>query len=184
MSDAVFIEGQLVNLRPLAATDATPAYLSWLNDAAVLRYRGPKAFPSTMENLQRYVAEIPGRGDLVLAVCEKSGGRHVGNIALNSVNWLHRSAELSIMIGARDTWGKGYGKEAMSLVTRHGFLNMGLNRLWAESPNPAFNAAVQRLGWTREGTKRQAFLLDGAYVDFECWSLLASEFSSPPSTTP
>jgi ribosomal-protein-alanine N-acetyltransferase len=179
MSDTVFIEGDLVILRPLCAADATPAYLSWLNDEEVLRFRGPKAFPSTMESLQRYIAGIPDRGDLVLAVCTKADGRHVGNIALNSINWLHRSAELSIMIGARDTWGKGYGKQAMALVTRHAFRNMGLNRIWAESPNPAFNGAVRSLGWVREGTKRQAFLLDGAYVDHECWSLLAAEFKSP-----
>lgn len=176
MSDTVFIEGDLVILRPLDAADATRAYLSWLNDPAVLRFRAPKAFPSTMESLQRYIAGIPDRGDLVLAVCEKKGGRHIGNIALNSISWVHRSAELSIMIGARDTWGKGYGKEAMRLVTRHAFFNMGLNRLWAESPNPAFNAAVKSLGWVREGTKRKAFLLDGAFVDFECWSLLSAEY--------
>jgi RimJ/RimL family protein N-acetyltransferase len=176
MSDTMFIEGALVILRPLAAADASPAYLSWLNDPAVLRFRAPKAFPSTMESLQRYIAGIPDRGDLVLAVCEKAGGRHIGNIALNSISWIHRSAELSIMIGARDTWGKGYGKEAMTLVSRHAFHNMGLNRLWAESPNPAFNAAVKGLGWVREGTKRKAFLLDGTFVDFECWSLLAAEY--------
>ena len=54
---------------------------------------------------------------------------------------------------------------------------MGLERVWAESPNPAFNGAVRSLGWTREGVKREAFLLDGNRVDIECWAVLRREWS-------
>ncbi len=80
------------------------------------------------------------------------------------------------MIGAKDVWGKGYAREAMERLVRHGFESMGLNRIWAESPNPAFNRSVERMGWRHEGTKRQAFLLDGRFVDFECWAILATEY--------
>ena len=128
-----------------------------------------------MADVHRYIESIPKRGDLVLAVCERTGGRHVGNIALNTIVPFHCSAELSIMIGARDVWGRGYGKESIALLARHGFSALGLNRIWAESPNPAFNAAVKGLGWTKEGIKRQAFRLDERFVDFECWSILSHE---------
>ena len=86
------------------------------------------------------------------------------------------------MIGARDTWGRGYGAEAIAAVTRHGFSAMGLHRIWAESPNPAFNRAVERLGWTHEGTKRAAFFVDGGFVDVECWGVLQTEWKEgvPP----
>ena len=55
---------------------------------------------------------------------------------------------------------------------------MRLHRIWAESPNPAFNSAVKALGWSHEGTKRQTFLLDGQLVDVECWGLLKHEFNA------
>lgn len=170
-----FLETDRLTLRPLKPEDADNSYLSWLNDPDVLRYRAPKAFPSSMADLKRYLASVGERGDLHLAICEKAGGRHVGNVSLNSIQWVHRSAELSIMIGAKDVWGKGYAREAMERLVRHGFESMGLNRIWAESPNPAFNKAVERMGWRHEGTKRQAFLLDGGFVDFECWAILAAE---------
>ncbi len=163
-------------MRALTRDDASEDYLRWLNDPDVLRYRGRKVYPSTMDDLIAYLDSIPARGDLVLAICERESGRHVGNIALNSILWAHRSAELSIMLGARDVWGKGYAKEAIALLTRHGFDAMGLHRLWAESANPAFNAVVEGLGWVREGAKREAFLLDGAFVDYACWSLLEADF--------
>lgn len=172
-----FLTTERLTLRALEPADASPRYLAWLNDPDVLRFRGPKAFPSNYESLKAFIASIPGRGDLVLAITLRDTGEHIGNVALNTILWVHRSAELSIMIGEKSCWGKGYGREIIRSVTKHAFGSMGLNRLWAESPNPGFNAAVKALGWKHEGTKRQALLVDGAFVDIECWGLLASEFN-------
>lgn len=179
-TEAPFLVGRRVMLRPLGRADATREYLAWLNDPAVLRFRAPKAFPTTMAELKAWLAALPARGDLVLAIRMRRGGRHVGNIALNTILWSHRSAELSIMLGARDVWGRGIGREAIALLTGHAFGAMGLNRVWAESPNPAFNRAVEQLGWTREGTKREALLVDGALADVACWSILAREWRPAP----
>lgn len=174
-----FLESPRLTLRALSPEDATADYLGWLNDPAVLRYRGPKAFPTTMESLKGYLSGLGSRGDLVLAICLRDGGRHIGNITLNSILWVHRSAELSMMVGARDTWGQGIGKEAIAAITAHAFQNMGLERVWAESPNPAFNGAVKSLGWKFEGAKREAFLLEGRRIDIECWAVLRREWSPP-----
>jgi len=174
--EAVFLSDGLVRLRPLGPADASPAYLSWLNDPDVLRWRGPKAFPTSSAQLADWLAATAARGDLVLAIETVAGGRHVGNVALNTIQWTHGTAELSIMIGARDMWGRGIGAATIALVTAHAFDSMGLRRLWAESPNPAFNRAVERQGWSAEGIKRQAFFADGAYLDIACWGILASEW--------
>lgn len=171
-----FLTGERLVLRPLVAADATRDYLAWLNDPDVLRYRAPKAFPTTMPQLREWIAALPGRGDLVLAIRTRRGDRHLGNIALNTILWVHRSAELSIMLGAADARGRGYGREAIALLTAHGFASMGLNRIWAESPNPAFNRAVESLGWRREGVKREALLVDAKLCDVTCWSILAREW--------
>lgn len=172
-----FLTTERLTLRALEPADASQRYLAWLNDPDVLRFRGPKAFPSNYESLKAFIASIPGRGDLVLAITLRDNGEHIGNVALNTILWVHRSAELSIMIGEKSCWGKGYGREIIRAVTKHAFGNMGLNRIWAESPNPGFNSAVKALGWKHEGTKRQALLVDGAFVDIECWGLITAEFN-------
>lgn len=171
-----FLSGEKVFVRALTEDDVTPAYLYWLNNPAVLRYRSAKAYPSTAHDMMRYISSINARGDLVLAICPKATSNHVGNIALNTILWAHRSAELSIMIGAPDYWGCGFGTEAIQLVTAHAFESMGLYRVWAESPNPAFNAIMRKLGWRHEGTKRRAFMDHGAFVNVECWAVFADEF--------
>jgi RimJ/RimL family protein N-acetyltransferase len=174
--ETVFLKGKKVVLTPLGRSDATADYLAWLNDLDVLRYRAPKGFPTTMAQLETWIDSLPSRGDLVLAIRVIEDLRHVGNIALNTIVWLHRSAELSVMIGAKEVWGRGYGAEAIVLVTAHAVATMGLHRLWSESPNPAFNRAMRKLGWSHEGTKREAFFVDGGFVDFECWGLLDREW--------
>ena len=175
-AEAIFIDGRRIVLTPLGQADVSADYLAWLNDADVMRYRAPKAFPTTLAQLEAWIAGLPDRGDLVLAIRTRQERRHVGNIALNSILWVHRSAELSIMIGAKDVWGLGYATEAIELVTAHAFTRMNLHRVWTESPNPAFNAAMRGLGWTAEGTKREAFMVDGAFTDLACWSILDREW--------
>jgi RimJ/RimL family protein N-acetyltransferase len=129
-----------------------------------------------MAQLEEWVGSIPARGDLVLTIRTRQDNQHVGNISLNSILWVHRTAELAIMIGAKEVWGRGYGTEAINLLTCHAFASMGMHRVWAESPNPAFNATMQKLGWRHEGTKREGFLIDGQHVDFQCWGLLEDEW--------
>jgi RimJ/RimL family protein N-acetyltransferase len=178
VSEPVFLQGDSIVLTPLGPSDVSPDYLAWLNDADVLRYRGSKSFPTTMAQLESWISSLPGRGDLVLAIRTRDEGRHVGNIALNTILWTHRSAELSIMIGAKDVWGRGHGSAAIDLVSRHAFETMNLHRVWSESPNPAFNATMKKLDWKEEGIKRQAFFLEGKFIDLCCWSLLVDEWRS------
>lgn len=178
MKQPAFIHGAKVTLRALTMGDLSEAYLGWLNDPEILRYRAPKAFPSTQAGMEQYVMSLGRSNDLVLAICLKADGRHVGNIALTQLLWVHRSAELSILLGDRNLHGQGIGRDAITALTRHAFDNMGLHRLWSESPNPAFNAIMRRLGWVDEGRKRKAFLLEGRYADIECWSLLREDYDA------
>jgi len=176
LEPSAFIVGQSLYLRKVAGSDVTDEYLRWLNDPEVLRYSARKAFPQDFDDLRRYISHAKESGELHLAICRKEDGRHVGNISLQNLSWTQGAAVLSIMIGAREVWGRGYGREAIALLTAHAFSAMGLRRLTADSPNPAFIAAVKRLGWTHEGVRRQAILVDGVYADLQCFGILRHEF--------
>lgn len=170
-----FIKCGDINLRALTVDDVSQEYLDWLNDSDVLKWRGPKAFPTAPDDVRDYIAGTRGDQQLVLAIEDAETKQHVGNIALAHIQWVHRSAELNIMIGNANARGRGVGSLAISALARHGFNSMGLHRIWAESPNPAFNGAMKKLSWHKEGVKRQAFLVDGTFADVTCWSLLATD---------
>ncbi len=172
-----FLRGRNIYLRALAPEDVTSDYLSWLNDPEVLRYRMAR-LPTTRRQLMSWVENLSAADRLVLTIRLNSDDRHVGNISLSTFEWTHGSAELAIMIGAKDIWGMGVGSEAISLITSHAFTAMGLHRVWAESANPSFNKSMQKLNWTHEGTKREAFFVDGRHEAIECWAMLASEWSN------
>ena len=173
-----FLENGPVRLVPLTLNHVGEHYLSWLNGPKERLYRGPKAFPAVMDDVFSYIASSRKMDCIVMAIETLVGKNHVGNISLNPINWIHGNSELSILIGSSHH-GMGYGRAAIEAVTKHAFGSMRLNRLWAESPNPAFNHIMTKLGWKHEGTKREAFLLEGEQVDIQCWGLLKREAKQP-----
>lgn len=100
-------------------------------------------------------------------------GRHIGNISLDGIS--EGTADLGIMLGAKDVWGKGYGREAIKRLTRYGFEDLELTQITASSPNPSFNAIMRKLGWRHLGTSEKSFPCDGKNLDIERWS------TNPPS---
>ena len=92
---------------------------------------------------------------------------------------MSRSADLAIIIGETDCWGKGYAAEACRLLLTHGFKTLNLHRISCGTSEQ--NAPMQRLAtslsMTLEGRRRQALFKDGQFVDMVEYGLLRSEFA-------
>lgn len=80
-----------------------------------------------------------------------------------------------------DAQGRGLVTRAFTHMTDWAFRERGMHRveLRASPANTAACRIAPRLGMTRDGVLRGAFLLDGARHDSEIWSVLAHEW--PPS---
>ena len=159
-------------LHELTRAFASDAYLAWLNDPEVLRYRAPKSRTMTWDDMVAWLDDVPEDSRRFAITVD---GRHIGNISLDGIQMEHGTGDLGIMLGAKNVWGKGYGKEAIERLARYGFEQLGLHRISASSPNPAFNAIVRSLGWSHEGTAREAFLCDGKRLNIERWAILATD---------
>ncbi len=170
------LTGKNLGLRKLVPGDASTTYLEWLNDSVVGRYTRRRGKTTTWTEMEEFLASVQNSKDWHFAIILLAGRKHIGNLSINSVDELNKNAELSIMIGDRSEQGKGFAKEAMILATKFAFEELGLHRFWAGSPNPAFNAAIAKLGWTKEGVRREAFYLEGKFVDLVNWSILKSEW--------
>lgn len=181
-SELIFIEGKKINLRPLLESDDSEEYLRWLNNPRTNRYSNRQAWPTTEEALVRFINSCEERKDLLLAIVSRQSDKQVGNVLLGSINWIHRKAELSIMLGNEDAQGKGFASEAWQLMTRHAFEKLNIHRLEAGTIHPAMEAILNIQGWTDEGSLREAFYMDGQYVDVKRFGLLKKEFSPDHST--
>lgn len=163
-------------MRPLLDEDFNREYLSWLNDPEVNRYSHRQAAPVSWEDMKaypQYYKKNPQQG-VVLAIVVKD--EHIGNIALTNINSESKSAEISILIGKKDHWGKGYASEAIYLLTKHAFMGLGLNKVYAGSINPAFIRCVEKLGWQKEAELKEEMWARGKYHNVIRMALLKSEF--------
>ena len=162
-----FLEGERIYLREVRPSDVNESYYRWMNDPEVTRYLETRFFPNAMEGLREYVASKLGdRDNVFLAIVLKQGDRHIGNIKLGSINWIHRFADVGLMIGEKDCWGKGYATEAISLVTLYAFKTLNLHRLTAGcyDANMGSAKAFIKAGWQQEGIRKSHFYSNGTYV--------------------
>lgn len=161
------LEGERVYLRGVREADVNENYHRWMNTPAVTRYMESRFRPYSVEALRRYVSAMSADPDhLFLAILLKEDDRHVGNIKVGPVNWIHRHAEVGIMIGEEDCWGRGYATEAIRLASAHAFRTLNLRRLTAGcyEDNRGSLKAFERAGFSVEGVRPRHFFCDGGYT--------------------
>jgi len=180
-----FLQGERLYLRPLAGSDAKGRYPEWLNDSAVCRGNSHHVYPYSESKALDYISQVNSADDaLVLAVVLKQGDTHIGNVALQAIHWLYRSAEFAILLGEKEAWGKGYGVEAGTLLLAHGFSAVNLNRIACAtfSNNPGMRKLALALGMREEGIRRKAAFKSGEYLDVIEYGILRDEFRFPGPT--
>src|SRR5215213_3802945 len=98
MNKIVFLTGERIHLRPLIEEDLNETYLQWLNDEEVCRFNSHAIFPNTDQKMKSYFAGLQNtQMEVVLAIVDKNNGKHIGNVSLQSINWVSRNAEFAIL---------------------------------------------------------------------------------------
>jgi len=175
----VFLEGELVYLRPLERQDLEGEYRIWINDHEVTRFTEAGIFPVSDEDLAAYFENNQKRSDVVMfAIIDKGTHKHIGNARVYGINWIHRTCERGIMIGDRDYWGKGYGLEVINLVSKYVFEYLNLNKVKSGTfaENIGVHKVNERAGYKREGEAKDELFCDGKYHNLIYWALLKSEY--------
>jgi ribosomal-protein-serine acetyltransferase len=106
-------------------------------------------------------------------------GRLVGVISYNSIDWENRSVAVGYWLG-EEYQGKGLVTAACRALVEHAFFELGLNRviILCATENEKSCAVAERLGFRREGVRRQAAWLYDRFVDLVSYSALASRWST------
>lgn len=155
-----------VYLRPLLKSDINLTYLSWINDPEVTKYMETGRFPVTMEQLEKYYEKMTNSPNhVIFAVIETETDKHIGNIALNDINWIHSNAYLGIMIGDKESWNKGYGTEAIELITDYAFMKLNIMKVSAGmyAKHDASIRAFEEAGFEKEAELRKELYLNNTY---------------------
>ena len=132
--------------------------------------------PYRMEDAIRYLnmAMTAGPGLLRAVLCE---GALCGAVGLMLQTDIHRrSAECGYWL-AEAFWGRGIMPEAVRQIVDLGFETLDVVRIYARpfSFNRASQRVLEKAGFTREATLRQACFKDGRFCDEEVYALLKDE---------
>ena len=103
----------------------------------------------------------------------------VGVIGHNSINWSNRTAYPGYWLG-QSAQGQGLMTASLKSLISHAFYELELNRIdiRCATGNVKSCALPKRLGFTHEGTLRQAEWLYDKFVDHEVFGMLSSEWQS------
>jgi diamine N-acetyltransferase len=179
------IIGKRVRLRGIEKSDNV-RFVEWLNDPEVSR---GLTLVVPLSNLQEeeWFESLKNRPKeehpLGIEVKTPDGWLLVGNISLMNLDWRNRLAEVGIFIGEKRYWNQGYGHDAMMLMLRHAFHNLGLNRIYlrVHETNPRAIHSYVKSGFVHEGRMRKAQFQDGKFVDVLLMSVLQSEWQDQDS---
>lgn len=179
------LRGPRLTLRPVQREDVVTRW-RWLSNPQVTRYL-PLAGRSSLprEDVERYVEDLmAGRSDLIDFTIEVESGQPVGSCSLRGFDPAGR-AELSILLGETEHWGKGYGREAMGLLLNHAFHDLHLHAVWlvVRDDNARAIRLYESLGFRHDGIYRAAVYEDGRYLDKRLMSILVDEWDDAERTT-
>ncbi len=155
-----FIKGERLDLVVPTKHSISEGWAGWFNDPKVTRWISQGAFPNTPELQSEFLEDLKNKQRLALMIYERSTKQLLGTISLSAIDFIARSAQISIIIGKESASHHLVALEAMALMTDHAFQVMGLERLWASQPYPphaGFNASLETIGYWADGIIRNSF---------------------------
>jgi RimJ/RimL family protein N-acetyltransferase len=109
----------------------------------------------------------------------REGGGVIGRVAINFGGPGERQAELGYGFHP-DSWGQGYGAEALARTLTHLFVEHGLHRIVAITGihNQPSRRLLERLGFRLEGETLESFFHEAEqrFVDEAVYAILAREW--------
>jgi RimJ/RimL family protein N-acetyltransferase len=169
--------GKRVTLRALADADM-PRMTEFKNDVEFeLLGGGDPPRPRTLEVVRQfYEGRAKDKDSLNFAI--EADGLFIGDCGFFNVVQGSGTAEVGIGIGDRAYWGRGYGREALTLLVDYGFRLQNYRKLWLEvyGSNERAIRSYQAVGFVEEGRQREQVWSGGRYEDTVLMGLFRSDF--------
>lgn len=160
----------------------------WRNDPKIYKWCRQNSLISDIQQERWFEAQSKDHTMKMYGIVESgkrdpnydsAEGPLCGVCGLTSIDLYSRRAEFSIYT-APNSQKRGIGKAALQTLVSHGFFDLGLNSIWGETfeSNPA-SAMFEKVGFKKEGTRREFYFKGGKFIDAHLYSILASEWVKP-----
>lgn len=174
-----FLIGSRVYLRPVEEDDLASIRI-WVNDPEIRRLIG-EVTPMSAANAEQFYERIKTDINRVwFTIILKENDRIIGEAGLLRIFYPWRTADLSIIIGDKFYWNKGYGRDAILLLMDYAFGSLALHRLsiGVVGFNERALKFYEKVGFRQEGIQRDGYFSNHQFSDFVMMSILEDEFRS------
>ncbi len=177
MDNKGFLRGDKVYLRPVETEDLEHIK-KWINDPEIRGLVG-SSMPIDQKGIEDWYSSVQADKSRVwFVICTKTDDRIIGECGLLRMFPTWRTTDLSIIIGERDAWDKGYGTEAINLLLDYafGYLNFHRVSIGVVGFNEKALRFYEKTGFKREGIQRDGYYYNHRFSDFVMMSILEDEF--------
>ena len=163
-------------IRPLESRDL-PLKVNWFNDpdiSSTLILDEPLELDKTI----RWFEKIKNESSRIDWVIEDKKNHPIGLISLVGIDRVQKSAEIFIVIGEKDYWGKGVMLEAETTAIKWAFDVLSLDKIWAHAraDNIASIITMKKLGFMINKALTKEQIIKGQKVDILHFDLLRGDF--------
>jgi len=172
--------GRQVMLREYRESDFT-AIRAWVNDQEPTQYLSPIFDrPHTEQMTRAFFDQVMGNTiqGYAFIIARREDESYLGQCDLRVGSDGSRQAELAIVIPDPENRGRGYGRQAMTILLDFGFGTVNLHKIHLKvfTRNERAIALYRSLGFVEEGILRHEVYRHGEYLDQMVMSLLEDEW--------
>jgi RimJ/RimL family protein N-acetyltransferase len=180
-SDEPVLTGQRVALRGVEREDLAQL-LEWRNRPDFRRYfREHRELTMSDQTAWYEQVVLKDPGTKMFSIADSEGLRLLGAAGLCYIDWVNRTCDLSIYIGAHDLYIDGeYAPDAAHLLLEYGFGTLDLHRVWVEIYDFDDRKVhlFESLGFALEGRHREHHYDEHGRHDSLFYGLLRHEYDA------
>lgn len=156
-----------IYIQSICMEDINDTYVNWLNDPQVNQYLETRFSHQTVDSVTSFVQNIIINPNEYLFTIRTRDNCHIGNIKVGAINTHHATGEVSLFIGDKNSWGKGYATLAIRLISHFAFSTLKIRKLSAGAyqSNIASTKAFIKAGYKMDGIKKDHCLSNNEIVD-------------------
>ncbi|PRX29793.1 RimJ/RimL family protein N-acetyltransferase [Orenia metallireducens] len=174
------IYGQRIRLREYQSSDFEDIR-GWVINPEITGYLSDIfLYPNSEKDTRDFLNKAMSNEWTGFVIADIEDGDYIGQIDFVNLDLKNGYGVLGLVIGDNENLGKGLGSEALDLILDFAFNQLRLNRveLVCWEYNHRAQRSYEKVGFVKEGIRRQKRYRNGKYHDEICYGILKDEWQS------
>ena len=160
--------GKKIYLRAPTLQDAEGSWYEWFSDPETTKYLVDRYLPNSKEKQIAFFESLGNSTErVVLSICKIDNDEHIGVCGLSAINWFHKNADYTYVIGKKDPDSSTIIMEVVSLLLDISFRRLNLANLRSAhaGSNPVTPLIDKMFGFKVIGKLDEYIICDGKRDD-------------------